>query len=111
MVQKFGAKEGLGTVGLLAALGFGLFAAPLHGQAPSDPNEPAAIFEVEVDLVMLNIAVTDQRGRYIRDLSPRDFRITEDGIEQAIASFGEGECRASACHANGSAPRRLGAGR
>jgi VWFA-related protein len=97
VVQKFGAKEGLGTVGLLAALGFGLFAAPLHGQAPSDPNEPAAIFEVEVDLVMLNIAVTDQRGRYIRDLSPRDFRITEDGIEQAIASFGEGNA----------APRRV----
>lgn len=63
---------------------------PAAGQVPEALDEPSALFEVEVDLVMLNIAVTDPRGRYIRDLKPGDFRITEDGIEQAIASFGEG---------------------
>ena len=67
------------------------------GQVPGALDEPSALFEVEVDLVMLNIAVTDRRGRYIRDLRPGDFRITEDGIEQAIASFGEGNA----------APRRI----
>ena len=67
------------------------------GQVPGALDEPSALFEVEVDLVMLNIAVTDPRGRYIRDLKPGDFRITEDGIEQAIASFGEGNA----------APRRI----
>lgn len=60
------------------------------GQQTGAGDEPTALFEVEVDLVMLNIAVTDRRGRYIQDLKPEDFRIREDGIEQTIASFGEG---------------------
>ncbi len=61
-----------------------------NAQQGSDVDDAGALFEVDVDLVMLNVAVTDQRGRYIRDLRPGDFRITEDGIEQSIASFGEG---------------------
>lgn len=79
----------------LAALAFGL--CPVSGQDPGGLDEPAALFEVEVDLVMLNIAVTDRRGRYIQNLEPQDFRITEDGIQQTIASFGEGNA----------APRRI----
>ena len=82
---------------LTVALALFCTAAPAQGQALDALDEPSALFEVEVDLVMLNIAVTDQRGRYIRDLKPGDFRITEDGIEQAIASFGEGNA----------APRRV----
>jgi VWFA-related protein len=45
---------------------------------------------VEVDLVLLNVAVTDRRGRYIPNLKPTDFRILEDGIAQKIATFAEG---------------------
>ena len=82
---------------LTVALALLCTAAPAQGQDLDALDEPSALFEVEVDLVMLNIAVTDQRGRYIRDLSPGDFRITEDGIEQSIASFGEGNA----------APRRV----
>lgn len=90
MARKLGTSTRLTAVGVFAALGLGMLVATTQGQAPGTPDEPAAIFEVEVDLVMLNVAVTDQRGRYIRNLRPGDFRITEDGIEQAIASFGEG---------------------
>ena len=84
-----------GLGGIALALCF--VAGSATGQVSDALDEPAALFEVEVDLVMLNIAVTDPRGRYIRDLSPGDFRITEDGIQQAIASFGEGNA----------APRRV----
>ncbi len=75
---------------LLAAIS--ICAAPprAQGQQADLPDEPTALFEVEVDLVMLNVAVTDRRGRYIQNLKPEDFRIREDGIEQTIASFGEG---------------------
>lgn len=90
-------KGGGGWLALAAAAALGCALVPARGQAPDAAGEPTAIFEVEVDLVMLNIAVTDQRGRYIRDLGPEHFRITEDGIEQAIASFGEGNA----------APRRV----
>ncbi len=53
-------------------------------------REDSPLFRVKVDLVVLNVAVTDRRGRYIRDLSPGDFRVSEDGIPQQIATFAEG---------------------
>jgi len=45
---------------------------------------------VDVDLVQLNVAVTDSKGRYVTGLRPSDFAITEDGISQKLATFGEG---------------------
>jgi Ca-activated chloride channel family protein len=45
---------------------------------------------VVVDLVQLNVAVTDGKGNYVTDLHPSDFAITEDGISEKIASFEEG---------------------
>ena len=86
-----------GPAALLTVVGLVFSAAPAGAQALDPLDETSALFEVEVDLVMLNIAVTDPRGRYIRDLRPEHFRITEDGIQQSIASFGEGNA----------APRRI----
>ncbi len=48
------------------------------------------LFRVKVDLVVLNVAVTDRRGRYINNLKPTDFRVYEDGIGQTVSTFGEG---------------------
>ena len=45
---------------------------------------------VIVDMVQLNVAVTDSRGNYITGLRPQDFEVTEDGIHERIASFAEG---------------------
>ena len=45
---------------------------------------------VEVQLVQLDVAVTDGKGRYITDLKPTDFVITEDKVRQRVAVFGEG---------------------
>jgi Ca-activated chloride channel homolog len=45
---------------------------------------------VVVDLVQLNVAVTDSKGNYVTDLRPSDFTITEDGIPEKIANFEEG---------------------
>jgi Ca-activated chloride channel homolog len=52
---------------------------------PVDPH-----IHVMVDLVQLNVAVTDSRGNYVTGLQPSDFSITEDGIPQKVATFGEG---------------------
>lgn len=46
--------------------------------------------KVAVDLVQLNVAVTDRKGNYITGLRPQDFVVTEDGIPEEIAMFGEG---------------------
>jgi VWFA-related protein len=45
---------------------------------------------VVVNMVQLNVAVTDKNGNYITGLTPKDFVITEDGIPQKLATFGEG---------------------
>src|ERR1700758_417789 len=45
---------------------------------------------VNVNLVQLNVAVTDSKGRYIPGLNPQDFIVTEDKIPQKIATFEEG---------------------
>jgi Ca-activated chloride channel homolog len=56
-------------------------------QAPVQVNPH---IHVAVDLVQLNVAVTDSRGNYVTGLQPSDFAIAEDGIPQKIATFGEG---------------------
>jgi VWFA-related protein len=45
---------------------------------------------VIVDLVQLNVAVTDSKGNYVTGLHPQDFQVSEDGIQQKLATFAEG---------------------
>src|SRR6202040_4084605 len=47
-------------------------------------------FRVSVDLVQLNVAVTDNKGNYVTGLKPTDFVISEDGITEKLATFEEG---------------------
>ncbi len=47
-------------------------------------------FHVVVNLVQLNVAVTDKTGNYITGLRPEDFAIVEDGITEKMATFAEG---------------------
>ncbi|MCB1020207.1 MAG: VWA domain-containing protein [Bryobacterales bacterium] len=83
------------SIRILAAAALALGAAgsiqllqpPALGQNLGGDN---TLFSVDVDLVVLNIAVTDRRGHYITDLKPQDFRVLEDGIEQQLATFGAG---------------------
>lgn len=52
-------------------------------------DQPA--FRVTVNMVQLNVAVTDNKGNYVSNLRPEDFEIAEDGIPEKIATFGEGD--------------------
>src|SRR6266478_5699761 len=45
---------------------------------------------VVVNLVQLNVAVTDNKGNYVTNLHPSDFAVSEDGIPENIATFEEG---------------------
>src|SRR5262245_60712726 len=85
---------------------------PLAGQAAADPpagqqppqgtQQPPATgapeqppstsgqrpsFRAGVDLVSLNVTVTDQSGRYITDLDSPDFQVFEDGAQQQVTFF------------------------
>src|SRR5208283_2593926 len=47
------------------------------------------VFKVTVNMVQLDVAVTDKKGDYVTRLTPWDFAVYEDGIPQKIATFGE----------------------
>ncbi len=63
-------------------------APPLSAQQPVQDEKPT--FRTEVNMVVLSFTVTDSKGKYITGLKPKDFRIMEDGINQKINTFGEG---------------------
>ncbi len=52
-----------------------------------DPENGNSVIRVVVNLVQLNVAVTDNKGNYVTGLRPSDFVISEDGIPQTIATF------------------------
>ena len=63
---------------------------PRH--APADPKQgrDAAdpyTLSVDVDLVNVNVVVTDANGRYLTYLTKENFRIYEDRVEQQITHF------------------------
>lgn len=68
---------------------FGGFAAVLTGGLWMFAQE-LPTFRIKVDMVVLSFTVTDSKGKYINDLKHTDFKITEDGIAQRIATFAEG---------------------
>jgi len=72
-------------------LGFALFLAFLCGSGTRvTAQQDGTRFRVVVDLVQLNVAVTDGKGNYVTGLRPSDFVISEDGITEKLATFEEG---------------------
>ena len=71
-------------------LGLVIFALFFSALAFTQESGPPPI-NVTVDLVQLNVAVTDNKGNYVTGLRPQDFVVTEDGIAEKIATFGEGD--------------------
>src|ERR1700745_2712911 len=72
---------------LILVIFFGLSTgAGIHAKAQDDNGR----ILVNVNLVQLNVAVTDNKGRYVQGLNPQDFTVSEDKIPQKIATFEEG---------------------
>ncbi len=73
-------RKSITSLCLLAGLCLGI-----RAEAQEGPD-----LHVVVNLVQLNVAVTDKNGNYVTGLRPMDFSIVEDGITQKIATFAEG---------------------
>jgi Ca-activated chloride channel homolog len=58
--------------------------------AAQEPRPDDTVIRRVVEMVQLNVAVTDRQGKYVTGLNPSDFVITEDGIPQKIATFEAG---------------------
>jgi Ca-activated chloride channel family protein len=57
---------------------------PPPAQQPLPPQVP---FRAGVELVSLNVTVTDGTQKYITDLAPEDFQVYEDGVKQEVTFF------------------------
>ena len=56
----------------------------------SSAQETEPHIRVFVNLVQLNVAVTDSKGNYVTGIPPQAFSVSEDGIPQTVSTFAEG---------------------
>src|SRR5215213_1092762 len=54
-----------------------------HAQA----QEPDDVVKVKSNLVNIDVIVKDKKGKYISDLKPEDFTVSENGVAQKIEFF------------------------
>jgi Ca-activated chloride channel family protein len=50
------------------------------------PQRPPT-FEAGIEIINLNVSVTDLQNRYVTDLADKDFAVFEDGVRQELALF------------------------
>jgi len=62
-----------------------LIAALAFAQTPPPRRPPT--FEAGIEVINLNVSVTDPRNRYVTDLGGKDFAVFEDGIRQELSLF------------------------
>jgi Ca-activated chloride channel homolog len=65
--------------------------AGVSGTASAGRRAQAPLFRGRVDLVNLGVTVSDRKGSLITGLGKEDFQILEDGREQTIRYFANGE--------------------
>ena len=93
-------KQTSGKCALLAVVLFAAAAGALWGQAPEGPMAPRpgqpvqqrppdeqAKLKVQVALVNMPVTVRNAKGEMVHDLDAKDFRITDNGVEQKITHF------------------------
>jgi hypothetical protein len=73
----------LPAVGLL----FGAAPSAQQGASPQRHAPPSASFRAGVDVVSLNVTVTDRANRFLLDLNLPEFSVFEDGIKQDVTFF------------------------
>jgi Ca-activated chloride channel family protein len=80
-VAALAALVAAGHSGLLPAAVAASQSTAASGQPPQVP------FRAGVELVSLNVTVTDGSQKYITDLTPEDFNVFEDGVKQDVTFF------------------------
>ncbi len=71
-------------------LGVASGGAQTRPQSPTSPTDRSAqepSFRAGVELVSLNVTVTDGTARYITDLESEHFQVFEDGVKQEVTYF------------------------
>ncbi len=74
---------------LLVLSTLGAFMARPSGALQDPSQEDRYQFRVTVDLISLNVTVTDTRNRFVTELARENFSVFEDGIMQEISVFSQ----------------------
>jgi Ca-activated chloride channel family protein len=77
-----------------------LSALPAHGQlsgpvAPYKRQPAAGSIQIDVDMVLVNVGVSDAYGHLVSNLEKQNFRLLEDSVEQEILTFSTEDVPAS----------------
>jgi len=67
-----------------------------RAEVPAVP-EGAPVFRADVTTVTVDVAVIDNKGRFIPNIPAGNFRILEDGVPQKITGFSMGEAPMTVC--------------
>lgn len=54
---------------------------------PAEPETPDDVLRIDTDVVSVDVSVTDNEGRPVRNLTKHDFKLFADGQEQALSFF------------------------
>jgi Ca-activated chloride channel family protein len=63
-----------------------LAALPVLAQVPRPTPRPP-VFEAGIEVINLNVSITDPRGQYVTGLAREDFAVFEDGVKQELSIF------------------------
>ena len=84
MRNSFPARLSLACAAVACVLGV-LFTALAQTQKPAEQNQDRVV--ISRDEVLFDVVIRDKRGKVIRDLTPADFEVYEDGVKQEVSSF------------------------
>jgi VWFA-related protein len=79
-----------GLLALLAGISLNAGQAPSSSPTPQlvqPVAQPTPTFKLQVDYVDVDVLVSDEAGRFVRDLTREDFEVFEDGRLQSITDF------------------------
>ena len=62
------------------------FASLAVAQTPRPTPRPP-VFEAGIEVINLNVSITDPRGQYVSGLTRQDFAVFEDGVKQDLSIF------------------------
>ncbi|HST51723.1 MAG TPA: VWA domain-containing protein [Pyrinomonadaceae bacterium] len=77
-------RKSLSILVLLASAAAGL---PALAQTTQNKDQQEEVVRVGSSEVVLDAVVRDKKGRVVKDLSPSDFEVFEDGVRQDVTSF------------------------
>jgi VWFA-related protein len=73
--------------GLIIGAAAAVFVAGAGGMGAQGQQPPVATFKASVDLVRVTAVVRDHKGRFVQDLTVRDFEVLDGGQTRPITEF------------------------